>query len=56
MPAYVLAPYALQDLPDIWDFISPDNPNAADQLEDDFFNAFEKLARQPRIGHTLVGI
>ncbi len=52
MSAYVLSPDALQDLQDIWDFISLDNANAADQLEDDFFSAFEKLARQPRIGHT----
>ncbi|MGA2003461.1 MAG: type II toxin-antitoxin system RelE/ParE family toxin [Terriglobales bacterium] len=52
MPAYVLSPDALQDLQDIWDCIAPDNVTAADQLEGDFFNAFEKLARRPRMGHT----
>ncbi len=52
MPAYVLSPDALQDLQDIWDFIAFDNAHAADQLEDEFFEAFEKLARQPRMGHT----
>jgi antitoxin ParD1/3/4/toxin ParE1/3/4 len=52
MPAYVLSPDALQDLQDIWDYIALDNLTAADQLEGDFFNAFEKLARRPRIGHT----
>jgi plasmid stabilization system protein ParE len=52
MSAYVLSPDALQDLQDIWDFVAFDNANAADHLEDEFFSAFEKLARQPRMGHT----
>jgi plasmid stabilization system protein ParE len=52
MPAYVLAPDALQDLQDIWDFIAFDNAQAADQLENEFFEAFEKLAWRPRMGHT----
>ncbi len=55
MSAYVLAPDALQDLQDIWDFVALDNANAADHLEDEFFNAFEKLARRPRMGHTRPG-
>jgi plasmid stabilization system protein ParE len=52
MSAYELSPDALQDLQDIWDFVAFDNANAADQLEDEFFNTFEKLARQPGMGHT----
>jgi len=52
MSRYVLSPDALQDLQDIWDFVAFDNANAADHLEDEFFNAFEKLARRPRMGHT----
>jgi plasmid stabilization system protein ParE len=52
MFSYALSPDALQDLQDIWDFVALDNVNAADQLEDEFFEAFEKLARQPRMGHT----
>ena len=52
MSVYVLSPDALQDLQDIWDFIARDSENAADQLEDAFFNAFEKLARRPGMGHT----
>jgi plasmid stabilization system protein ParE len=39
-------------LQDIWDFVALDNVNAADQPEDEFFEAFEKLVRQPRMGHT----
>jgi antitoxin ParD1/3/4/toxin ParE1/3/4 len=52
MAAYVLSPEALQDLQDIWDFIASDNVAAADTLEDEFFEAFEQLARRPRMGHT----
>ncbi len=37
---------------DIWDFVALDNVGAAGQLEDEFFNTFEKLARQPRMGHV----
>jgi plasmid stabilization system protein ParE len=44
MPAYSLSPDALEDLQDIWDFVVFDNVNAANGLEDEFFNAFEKLA------------
>jgi plasmid stabilization system protein ParE len=51
MSAYVLSPAALQDLQDIWDFISMDSASAADKLEDEFFGAFERLARRPRMGH-----
>jgi toxin ParE1/3/4 len=52
MSVYVLSPDALQDLQDIWDFVALDNANAADQLEDEFFRAFEKLAHHPRMGHS----
>jgi len=52
MAAYVLSPEALQDLQDIWEFIAFDNSNAADKLQDEFFGAFEKLARRPQMGHS----
>jgi plasmid stabilization system protein ParE len=52
MSVYVLSPDALQDLQDIWDFVALHNVNAADHLEDEFFETFEKLTRQPRMGHT----
>lgn len=50
MSAYVLSPEALQDLQDTWDFVAFGNVNAADKLLDEFFDAFEKLARQPGWG------
>jgi plasmid stabilization system protein ParE len=52
MFAYVLSPEALQDLQDIWDFIAADNVTAADKLEDEFFEAFGRLAQRPGLGHT----
>jgi plasmid stabilization system protein ParE len=51
MSAYILSPDALQDLRNIWDCVAFDNGSAADQLEEDLFHAFEKLARRPRMGH-----
>ena len=53
MFAYVLSPEALQDLQDIWDFIAADNVTAADKLEDEFFEAFGRLAQRPGLGHTI---
>jgi toxin ParE1/3/4 len=52
MSVYLLSPDALQDLQDIWDFVAFDSESSADQLEHDFFNTFEKLARQPGMGHS----
>jgi toxin ParE1/3/4 len=52
MSGYVLSPESLQDLQEIWDFIALDNITAADNLEDEFFEAFERLARRPGMGHT----
>ncbi len=52
MSVYVLSPDALQDLQDIWEFVALDSVNAADLLEEGFFGAFGKLARQPGMGHT----
>jgi plasmid stabilization system protein ParE len=42
----------LQDLQDIWNFIASDNVRAADNLEEEFFEAFESMPPRPRMGHT----
>lgn len=52
MSGYMLSPEALQDLEDTWDFIASDSVTAANQLQDEFFEAFEELARRPGMGHT----
>lgn len=49
---YVLSPDVLQDLQEIWDFIAANNVSAADKLEDEFFEAFEVLAKHPGMGHA----
>jgi plasmid stabilization system protein ParE len=51
MERYILAPAALQDLQDIWDFVAVDNPAAASALQEEFFRAFEGLAAMPGKGH-----
>ena len=51
MTAFILAPEALQDLQDIWDYIATENLDAADRVIDTLFAAFEQLAALPGLGH-----
>lgn len=51
MTAYLLAPEAVQDLHDIWDYIATDSVDAADRLTDALFAAFGQLAALPGLGH-----
>jgi len=51
MKGYELSVEALADLQEIWAYIAQDNPDAADKLESDIYNACELLAKNPRIGH-----
>ena len=51
MPSYLLAPEALEDLQDIWDFVSRDSETAANRQIDRLLEAFEQLARWPGKGH-----
>jgi plasmid stabilization system protein ParE len=52
MTSYILAPEALQDLQELWDYIATENLDAADRLTDTLFAAFERLATMPGLGHT----
>lgn len=52
MTPYILAPEALQDLHDLWDYIAAENLDAADRVIDMLFAAFERLAAMPGLGHT----
>jgi plasmid stabilization system protein ParE len=52
MERYVLAPEALQDLHVIWAFVAADNPQAASELQEEFFEAFGSLAEMPAQGHS----
>ncbi len=52
MASYELSPEAFEDLLRIQDFISSDNPHAAEQTIDKFFSAFEHLVQWPQSGHS----
>lgn len=52
MASYELSPEALEDLLRIQDFISSDNPRAADLVIDELFSAFEHLAQWQHSGHS----
>jgi plasmid stabilization system protein ParE len=51
MTPYILAPEALQDLQELWDYIATENLDAADRMIDTLFAAFERLAAMPGLGH-----
>lgn len=51
MSSYVLSTDADLDLDAIWEFIARDNIDAADSWIEKLFDAFESLARTPRMGH-----
>jgi toxin ParE1/3/4 len=51
MKAYVLSTGADLDLDEIWEYIAQDNIAAADRWIDKLFDAFDKLARSPGMGH-----
>ena len=51
MTSYILAPEALQDLQELWDYIAAENLDAADRVMDTLFAAFERLATMPGLGH-----
>src|SRR3989475_13168414 len=51
MTPYILAPEALQDLQELWDYIAAENLDAADRVIDTLFAAFERLAAMPGLGH-----
>lgn len=51
MMAYVLGRDAERDLDAIWDYIAEENLDAADRTLNELFEAFELLAKNPRIGH-----
>ena len=51
MKGFRLSPQAYQDTDEIWEFIALDNLDAADRVRDKIFEAFEKLAEMPGMGH-----
>jgi plasmid stabilization system protein ParE len=51
MSGYVLGSAAELDLDEIWEYIAHDSVDAADRWIARLFDAFEKLARNPGMGH-----
>lgn len=51
MRQYTISPAAEQDMEDIVSYIAQDNPNAALNLLDTFYEAMDKLATHPQLGH-----
>ena len=45
------SPEVLAELREIWSYIAEDNSEAADQLEEEIFQACHRLARNPYLGH-----
>lgn len=52
MKEYVLSVQAELDLDEIWSYIAQDKIDAADRWIARLFDAFDALARTPRMGHT----
>ena len=48
---FLLTPQAKSDIFEIWDRIAEDSITKADRVRDQLFEAFDKLAVMPGIGH-----
>jgi plasmid stabilization system protein ParE len=53
MSDFVIAPAAAVELDEIWDYyaIEAQNPDAADRVIEEIFEAMHKLAQAPGMGH-----
>lgn len=51
MSGFALHPEALADLEEIWEFIAADNPDAADRVLEEIYEAIRGLIRFPQQGH-----
>ena len=52
MSRYVLGRGAASDLDEIWEYIAADSTDAADRWLNTLLAEFDRLAKNPRIGHT----
>jgi plasmid stabilization system protein ParE len=52
MSGFRLHPDAYNDLDEIWEFIAQDNPEAADRVREEIYDAMQALVRFPHQGHT----
>ncbi len=52
MKTFRLSAQAAREVEDIWEYIARDDVAAARRVRLEFYDAFQKLAEQPGIGHT----
>jgi plasmid stabilization system protein ParE len=54
MNGFIIAPAALGDLDEIWDYYATQllTPDVADRIRDEIFEAFHTLAKTPGLGHS----
>jgi len=50
-PSFVLAPEAVEDLKEIWEYVASDSIDAADRVHSKIREAIELIAQRPAIGH-----
>ena len=51
MKKFEFARRALSDLREIWEFVSQDNFDGADQLLEEFYGTLHQLSEMPLMGH-----
>jgi len=51
MSGYSVAPQAVDDLFEIWQYIARDSEDAARRVQSEFYETFGALARMPGQGH-----
>ena len=49
---YFLSAYAEQDIDEVITYLANENPQAADDFVDALYDAFNKLAENPMLGHV----
>jgi plasmid stabilization system protein ParE len=52
MKRFVLHPEAYRDIEEIWEYISSDNPSAADSLVEEIYELIRNLVAFPSQGHA----
>jgi toxin ParE1/3/4 len=51
MSGYIFHPEVFDDIADIWDYIAEDDPDAADRMQERFYDTISALPPFPHRGH-----
>ena len=51
MSHYTISPQAFAEIDEILDYVAADNRDAAERVRTALFEAFDRLARRPGLGH-----